>query len=102
RPPASAGVVELDLQLPEREHGPLQQQPAVPEARDLRLAVRARVVADGQVDDLQVQPRRAEQQVEVAERVEVAEVRAPRGDLLVAVPLERLRAAERVLHRLAE
>ena len=42
------------------------------------------MVAHREVDDLQLQPCGAEQQVEVAERVEVAEVRAAGRDLLVA------------------
>ena len=79
-----------------------QQQPAVAEARDVGLAVRALVVADGQVDDAQVEARGAEQQVEVAERIEVAEVGAVGGDALVVRAVERLGAAQRVAHLLAE
>ena len=50
----------------------------------------------------QVEPRRAEQQVEVAEGIEVAEEGAVGGDALVVLAVERLRAAERVAHLLAE
>src|SRR5665213_1806536 len=92
----------LDLQLPEREHRHVNQQPAVAEAGDLRVSVRAGVVAHGEVDDLQVQARRSEQEIEVTERIEVPEVRTAGGDLLVAAALERLRPAERVLDRLVE
>ena len=60
------------------------------------------VVAHGQVHDAQVQARGAEQQVEVAEGVEVAEVGAVRGDALVVLAVEGLGAAERVAHLLAE
>ena len=63
-----------------------QQQPAVPAAADVRVAVGPRAVAHRHVDDLQVQPGRAEEQVEVAEGVEVAEVRAAGGDPLVVPP----------------
>ena len=55
------------------------------EAGDVRLAVAALVVADGEVDDAEVEPRGAEQEVEVAERIEVAEVRAVGGDPLVVL-----------------
>ena len=49
----------------------------------LVVAVGALAVADRQVDDLQVQLGGAEEQVEVAERIEVAEVGAVGGDALV-------------------
>ena len=74
----------------------------MPPAADVRLAVRARLVADGEVDDPQVEPRGAEEQVEVAERVELAEVRAAGGDPVVVAPEQHLRPAERVLHLLAD
>ena len=52
---------------------------------DVRLAVRSRLVANGQVDDLHVESCCAEQQVEVAERIELAEVGAAVRDPLYAV-----------------
>src|SRR5919108_989736 len=70
-------------------------------AADVRGSVRARLVADGQVDDLEVEPRCTEEQVEVAERVEVAEVRAACGELFVVAATKDLGSAERVLHALA-
>ena len=56
------------------EQGHLEQEPAVLEAADLGVAVGAGAVAHRQIDDLQVQPGSAEQQVEVAERVEIADI----------------------------
>src|SRR5262249_34244427 len=53
-----------------------QQHEAVPEARDLRLAVSAADIADGDLDRLERKLRSAEDQLEVAERVEVAEIAA--------------------------
>ena len=67
----------LDAELPEREDRHAQKEPAVAPAADVRLPVRARLVADRHVHDLQVEARRPEQEVEVAERVELPEVRAP-------------------------
>src|SRR5205085_792854 len=64
------------LQPPCRKPRHAQQQPAMFPARDVRLAVSARVVADRQIDDPRVQFRRAKQQVEIAERIEVAEISA--------------------------
>ena len=52
-------------------------------AGDLRLAVGARAVADRQFDDLEVELGGAEEQVEVAEGIEVAEEGAVGGDALV-------------------
>ena len=72
---------ELEAARGDPDHA--QQQPAVAPALDVRLAVRALAVADRHVHDAQVQLRRAEEQVEVAERIEVAEVRAVGGDPLV-------------------
>ncbi len=53
--------VDLDLQLAVGEHRHPNEQPAVPEARDLRLAVGARPVAHRDVDDPRAAagPRRA-------------------------------------------
>ena len=49
---------------------------------------------DGYVGDFQVQAGRTEEQVEVAERVEVAEVLAVFGDAFVIAPRQHLGAAE--------
>ena len=75
---------------------------AVPEAADLGLAVGARAIADRQLDDLQVLLGGAEEQVEVAERIEVAEEAAVGGDALVVAAEEHLGAAQRVLESLLE
>src|SRR5438093_1721597 len=92
-PLASADADCGDPELPEREGDHPQQQPAVPPATDVRLAVGARLVAHRQVEDLHVEARRAQQQVEIAERVELAEVGAPRRDAFVVGAAQHLRAA---------
>ena len=56
-----AWPVDPDLQLPVRKEGHLEEQPSVAEPRDLRVAVRARAVTDGDVHDLQPEPRGAQQ-----------------------------------------
>src|SRR5207247_8186239 len=91
---------ERDPELPECEDGHPEEQPAVAPAADVRLSVDARLVADGHVDDLQPKPRRSEEQVEVAERIEVAEVRAGRRAAFAVPSVQHLRAAARVLHML--
>src|SRR5215213_7116936 len=54
----------------------LQQQPTVAKPRDLRFAEGAGLVVNRGLDDLQILLGRAEDQIEVAERIEVAEVGA--------------------------
>src|SRR5438105_13268664 len=91
----SSSEAEPELVEAERRH--LEEEPAVRKAADLRVAVRARAVPDGQVDDLHVEARGAEQEIEVAEGIEVAEEGAVAGDAIVVLFVEDLRAAERVL-----
>src|SRR5581483_8533470 len=101
RRPSSTQDDGPDAELPVRERRHARPEPPVAEAADVRLAVHARAVADGEVDDPQAEARGTVQQVEVAERVEVAEVLARLRDLLVRAAREHLRPAERVLHVLA-
>ena len=70
-------------------------------AADVRLAVGPRLILDGKVDDLQVEARRAEEQIEVPERVEVAEITSSRDDPPIRRPVQDLRPAQRVLDLLA-
>ena len=74
----------------------------MPPPADVRGPVPARAVANRQIDDLESKFRRAEQEVEVSERVELAEVRAVGGDQFVISPCKHLGSAERVFHRLAQ
>ncbi len=62
---------KLDASCGEEDHA--QQQQAVAPSLDVGDAVGALPVADRPVDDFAVEFGRAEEQVEVAERVEVAE-----------------------------
>jgi len=66
-------ALEMDLQLvlPRVAHGPEQLEP-VPETADLRISVGSRAISDRKLDDLEVLLRCPEQQVEVAEWIEVA------------------------------
>src|SRR6266540_5512021 len=66
------GSHELQPPCGERHH--TEQQPGMSPALNIGRAVGALTVPNGQVDDAQREPCRAEQQVEVPERVEVAEV----------------------------
>src|SRR5438552_2996365 len=79
-----------------------QQQPAVPPALNVGFAISAGLVTNRQIEDAQVEFCRAKQQVEIAERIEIAEIRAMARDGLVVFSEEHLGAAERVLDRLAK
>src|SRR5512138_3074810 len=91
-----------ELDAPRREDDHPQEQEAVAEALDVRLAVDPLPVAGRHVHDAEVLLRRPEDEVEVAERIEVAEVGPVRRDALVVSPPEHLRPAEGVLERLPE
>ena len=84
----------LELAIGEPHH--FQQQPAVPKTRDLGLAESARLVMDRRFDDFQVLLRRAEDQIEVAERIEIAEIVALPRQHLVVLSQQHLGAAQRV------
>ena len=72
------------------------------EALDLYLAIGAGAVADGKVHDLHVLLGGAEEEIEVAEGIELAEVAAAGGEPFVVNAPEDLGAAEGVLVGLAE
>src|SRR5207248_3292182 len=63
--------LHAELELPERQPGHPQEQPAMAEAIDLRLPVPPRLVAHRHLDDLQSHPRRAEEQIEIPEGIEI-------------------------------
>src|SRR5438128_1271100 len=75
---------------------------SVAEPADLRFTISARPVPDGKLDDLQILLGCAEEQVEIAERIEVTEERSRGGDPLVVAPEQHLRPAERVLQPLLQ
>src|SRR6185295_20079494 len=79
-----------------------QQQPAVPPALDVGLAVGARLIPNRQINDAEVEFGGAEQQVEITERIEITEVGAVAGNRLVIRTEENLRSAQRILDRLPE
>ena len=70
-------------------------------ALDVGGTIGALLVADRHVGDLEVQLGGAEQEVEVAEGIEVAEVGAIGGDLVVVYARQHLGPAKRVLESLA-
>ncbi|MFM1943589.1 MAG: hypothetical protein RI897_2571, partial [Verrucomicrobiota bacterium] len=71
-------------------------------ALDIGIAVGACAVADGEVEYAQVEFRGAEEEVEIAEGIEVTEVGAVFGDLFVVLFEEDFGAAEGILEGLAE
>src|SRR5215813_12067522 len=72
RPP----VASHRLDAHEREQHHAQQHEAVPEARDLRLAVGAAGIVDGNLHRLETELRSAEDQLEVSEWIELSEIAA--------------------------
>lgn len=69
---------------------------------DVGFAVGAFAITDGDVADLEVEFVGSEKEVEVAKRIELAEVGAVGGDPLVVFATKHLGAAERVFDALAE
>src|SRR3954452_22789234 len=71
------------LESPVRDRHHAEQQKGIGKAGDLRGAVGPGRIADRYLHDLQVELGGAEQQIKVAERVELTEVRPIGGDPLV-------------------
>src|SRR6266702_7661571 len=84
------------LDLEERESHHLQQHPTMTEPGDLRLAIGARGVPDREIHRFQVELRCTEDQIEIAERTEIAEIGLARLEALVVAAPHHLRAAQRV------
>src|SRR5215211_1075321 len=84
----------LELAVGKPHH--LQQQPAVAEPRDLSLTEGASSVMDRGLDDLQILLRCPKDQIEIAKRIEVAEIIALTRQHFVVFPQQHLGAAQRV------
>src|SRR5262249_35912823 len=84
------------LDAHEREQHHAQQHEAVTETGDLSLAVSAAGIADGNLNRLEAELRRAEDQLEVPERIEISEITARGLDPRVVGAPQRLSAAQRV------
>src|SRR3990172_3335420 len=95
-----AGSNELDPAGREEDHA--KEQPTVLPPLDVGPPVGPALVTDGQVEDLQSEPGRAEEEIEIAKRVEVPEVRPLGGDALVVASPQGLGAAQRVLDGLSQ
>jgi hypothetical protein len=67
-------LVSNRLQFAIGEPHHLQQQPVVAKPGDLGLAEGPRLVVDRRLDDFEILFRGAEDQVEIAERIEIAEI----------------------------
>src|ERR1043165_7962001 len=65
------------------KEGHAHQEPSVRPAPDVGLAVHPFAIPDRQFDDLERLARRAEKQIEIAKRIELAEVGAVTGDGLI-------------------
>ena len=65
----------------------------MPEAAYLGVAVDAGAVSNGDLGDFQIKLCRAEDKIEIPERVELSEEAPPRGDLVIILPGDDLRAA---------
>src|SRR3970282_1831016 len=89
-------------EAPRRQRGHAQEQPPVGEAADVRRPVRALTVSHGDLHDAQVEVGGSEDQVEVAVRIEIAEVSPPGREMGVVQAPDDLGAAERILDGLAD
>src|SRR5271154_3335938 len=71
-------------------------------APDVGFAISPLPVTDGKIHDLEIVAGRSENQVEIAKRVQVAEIGAVPGDRLIALPAQDLGAAQSVLDALPQ
>lgn len=62
----------LDAQKRKPHHA--QQQQSVAKTRNLRFAIGAVGITHGNLDDFETQPRCAEDEIKITERIEVAEI----------------------------
>src|SRR5687768_9024762 len=90
------------LQLSDSKPQHRQQQHAMPPAPDIGRSVLSIAVTYGDVDDLQVQLAGAEQQIEITERIEVAEHPPVGDDAAVVASPQNLRPAERIFNGLSQ
>ena len=65
-------------------------------AIDVRASVGSFAITNGHLNDFQVQLGSAEQQIKIAERIKVAEIRSIRHQLVVITLANGLRSAKRV------
>src|SRR5688500_6365969 len=98
-PPALSGEPGGELEALEADQHHPQQQRTVLEHLDLGIAEGACAIAHRHLHDAQTESRSAEQQVEVAEWIEVPKVAAVGGDPVVVPLAHYLGTAERVLDR---
>src|SRR5208282_3408566 len=99
-PPLPVPLDELETHAGEHHHS--DQQPAVSPARDVGLAVSALCVANRHVNDLQIELGSAEDEIEIAEWIELPEVASISRDQVVVLSTQHLGAAKRVLDFLSQ
>src|SRR3954466_8506345 len=91
---------ELDPRRGKETH--LQEHPPMSPPLDVRGSVGTLPITYGQFHDFESELRCAEQEIEVAERIEVAEVRPVRRDRLIRFSAKHFRAKKRVLDWLSK
>jgi len=72
------------------------------EARDVGRAIGTHGVPNRHFDDFERKFRRAEDEVEIAERIKIAEIIVALGDAVIMLPPQRLGAAQRIGEALIE
>ena len=70
--------------------------------RNLRFAIGAADITDGNLDDFETQPRCAEDEIKIAERIEVAEITACVFEAEVVGAVKNLGTAQRIGEPLPE
>src|SRR3974390_2978211 len=96
QPPDDFTALSDRFQLAVGKPDHFQKQPAVAKPRDLRLAKGACLVVDRRLDDFEVLFGCAENQIEIAERVEIAEIAALSGQHFIVLAQQHLGAAQRI------
>src|SRR5438270_2629002 len=91
-----------EFQAPETDHRHRNQQPPMAADSNFGNTRQAAPVADGNFDDRYVQPGGAEEEVEIAERIEIPKMAAAGLDPLVIALEQHLGSAQRVADRLLE
>src|SRR5690348_15375964 len=102
RPAKWSVSILSEFDFPQCVEGHAQQKPAVTETADVGFAVASRAVMDRYLDNFQVEPRRAKEQVEITKRIEVAKVASIARDLFVIHTRHAFRSTKRIFKSLAK
>jgi hypothetical protein len=95
-------LILIKLESPVADYTHSQQKQSMPPSLYLNIPVLPIPVSDRHINNFPIQTGRAEQQVKIAERVEIAEIRAIGHDAGIILLPEHFRSAKSVFNGLAE